>query len=78
MFLHPINATFIVSFADTFADALPSKGLTVIPAASAEEYLKKDLLLTIIIIKILRQRYGFFITINLYNFLSHKLQFFSK
>jgi hypothetical protein len=53
MFLHPISATFIVSFAETFAaDTLPYKGLIVIPAARAEEYFIKDLLLTIIITKI--------------------------
>jgi hypothetical protein len=45
MFLHPINATFIVSFAETFAaGVLPASEPTVIPAASAEEYFRKDLL----------------------------------
>jgi hypothetical protein len=48
MFLHPISAPLSVSFAETFASALPSSGLIVIPAASAEEYFKKDLLLTVI------------------------------
>jgi hypothetical protein len=52
MFLHPISATFIVSFADTPAvDALPTSELIAIPAASAEEYFIKDLLLTIIVKK---------------------------
>jgi hypothetical protein len=40
-----------VSFAETLAaDALPTSELTVIPAASAEEYFIKDLLLTIMTI----------------------------